>query len=218
MAQAKPDIAQLRHARRRLVSRPVPEMDEQPVGHKNRRRAVQGRRPSCTSARSQSGSADALRHWKFSRADRSRQCERRLRCRPTNAHRYCRTCRPWPRPVSAVIPARAGGGLRHRRARRPPSSTRSIVEFVKLFSEPNFIDVPGPSGGGAGADHTGRLRRVSERRSQSGRVVDQDREQQARGVQAAITAVRCVRTGLFGTLRGATRHYMLRRLQGSPFT
>ena len=46
--------------------------------------------------------------------------------------------------------------------------------------------LPVSAGGGAGADLAGRFRRVPERGPQGGRDADQDREQQARGVQAAL--------------------------------
>ena len=75
LAQAKPDKPQLRHARRRLVSRPVPEMAQQPVGHQNRRRALQRRRPGRAGAGRQPSADDALRHRQFPRTDPGRQCE-----------------------------------------------------------------------------------------------------------------------------------------------
>ena len=53
LAQSETRQAQLRHARRRIVSRPVPALAEQPVGHKDRRRALQRRRPGRAGARRQ---------------------------------------------------------------------------------------------------------------------------------------------------------------------
>ena len=73
MAQTEGRPAQLRHARRRFLPRPVSALAEQPVGHQNRRRAVQRRRPGGAGARRQSGAAYPLRHRKFPRLGQSRQ-------------------------------------------------------------------------------------------------------------------------------------------------
>ena len=89
----------------------------------------------------------------------------------------------WPRLVGA------GRAERHAAGDRQQGQCR-VRQGVQ---RPEIHRVPGPAGGGAGADYAGRLRRVPEGGPQGGRNTDQDREQQARGVQAAVAIIAPVR-------------------------
>ena len=64
---------ELRHARRRLLSRPVPEMAQQPVGHQDRRHPLSRRRAGGAGAGGQRRAGDALRRRQLRRRDRGRQ-------------------------------------------------------------------------------------------------------------------------------------------------
>ncbi len=64
---------ELRHARRRLLSRPVPEMAQQPVGHQDRRHPLSRRRTGGAGAGGQRRAGDALRRRQFRRRHRGRQ-------------------------------------------------------------------------------------------------------------------------------------------------
>ena len=117
---------QLRHARRGLVPGPVPALDEQSVGHKDRRRALQRRRPGGAGARRQPGAVDPLRHRQFPRLGQSRQGQGHCRVGGETLVAVARRAdarRGGPRRVS---PAKAGGGSPRRRVRHRRSSTRSM--------------------------------------------------------------------------------------------
>ena len=73
LAQAKPDGAELRDAGRRLLPRPVHEMDEQPVGHPDRRHPLSRRRAGGAGGRRQPGADHAVRRRQFHRRGAGRQ-------------------------------------------------------------------------------------------------------------------------------------------------
>ena len=87
-----------------------------------------------------------------------------------------------PRRFSRPRLVGAGGAERHAAGDRQQGQCR----LRQSVQRPEIHGVPGPAGGGAGADLAGRLRRLPEGGPQGGRGTGQDREHQARGVQAAI--------------------------------
>ena len=138
--------SQLRHARRRLVPGPVPEMGQQPVGHQNRRRALQGRRPGCAGARRQSGAADALRHRQFSRVDQAGK----VKALAVSADKRSPLLPDVPTLAEAGLggyPGQGWWGLAAPKGTPPAIVDKVNGEFVKLFSEPKFVDYLDIAGG-----------------------------------------------------------------------
>ena len=159
MAKGEIRQTQLRHARRGLVPGPVPALDEQSVGHQDRRRALQGRRPGGAGARRQPGAVDPLRHRQFPRLGQSRQGQ---------GH-----CRVGGETLVADVPTLAEAGLGGFPGQgwwglaAPKGTPPAIVDkvnaaFVKVFSDPKFMAFLDQQAVGAGADLAGRFRRVPE--------------------------------------------------------
>ena len=90
----------------------------------------------------------------------------------------------WTKPGCRAFPGQGWWGLAAPRGTPPAIVERLNSEFAKLFSEPKFMAFLDKQAVVVGADHAGGLRRVPEAGPQGGRDADQDREHQARGIQA----------------------------------
>ena len=129
--------AQLRDAGRRLVPRPVPEMDEQPVEHQDRRHSLSRRRTGGAGARRQRRAGDALRRRQFHRPAGKRQGEGFGIGLPERSALFPDV----PTLDEAGLPGFPGQGwwgLAAPRGTPPAIVERLSSEFGKLFSEPKF--------------------------------------------------------------------------------
>ena len=129
---------ELRHARRRLLPRPVPEMDEQPVGHQDRRHPLSRRRPGGAGAGGQPGAGDALRRRQLPRPDEAGKVKA-LAVSAAKRSPVLPNVPTFAEVGWGDYPGQGWWGLAAPKGTPPEIVAKLSSEFQKLFSDPKFM-------------------------------------------------------------------------------
>ncbi len=174
--------AQLRDARRRFLSRPVPKMAQQPVGRQDRRHSYRGGGPAA-----QALAANDVQVTRFGVGNFIGVMEAgKVKALAVSSAKRSAVLPNVPTFAEVGwgdYPGQGWWGLAAPKGTPPEIVARLSSEFQKLFSDPEVRRLPGQAGGGGGANHAGRLCGIPQAGSQGRRDADQDRQYQKDRVQ-----------------------------------